>query len=275
MRLRLAALLIAACAAATAPALSAFPGADEPAGPAPLAALEMLDRGDGPEAWAVNLLAGPVEVRLRAQRGMPLASPPLPARATVPALGRVLVARVQRADAQLVLEVVPGRPGARARDVEYGWPLGTRSVQVAQGWGGAFSHRDDENRHAVDFAVPEGTPVLAAREGVVMQVEAGFAAGGLGSPDDVERANFVRILHDDGTMAVYAHLARGGVRVRPGERVRRGQPIGSSGNSGYSGGPHLHFAVQANHGMRLASLPFRMFGPGGILRFSDAAPRAD
>lgn len=275
VRLRLAALLIAACGTAAGPAVAAPPGHHVPAGPAPLAALDMVDRGDGPEAWAENLIAGPVEVRLRAHRGTPAACPPLPARATVPARGRVLVSRVQHADAELVLEVVPGHPGARPRDVEYGWPLATRSLQVSQGWGGGFSHRDDENRHAVDFAVPEGTPVLAAREGVVMQVEAGFATGGLDSPDDVDRANFVRILHDDGTMAVYAHLAQGGARVRPGERVRRGQPIGSSGNSGYSGGPHLHFAVQANRGMRLVSLPFRMFGPGGILRFSDATPRGD
>src|SRR5690606_5211211 len=125
-----------------------------------------------------NLTAGPVEVRLRAHRGTPAASPSLPARATVPAHGRVLVSRVQRADAELVLEVVPGHSGARPRDVEYGWPLATRSLQVTQGWGGGFSHRDDENRHAVDFAVPEGTPVLAARDGVVMQVEAGFADRG-------------------------------------------------------------------------------------------------
>ena len=136
---------------------------------------------------------------------------------------------------------------------------------------GAISHRDDENRHAVDFTVPEGTPVLAARDGVVMQVEARFAGGGLRSTDDTARANFIRILHADGTMALYAHLAPGGVGVGAGERVRRGQRIGTSGNTGYSGGPHLHFAIQANRGLRLASIPFRMFGPGGILRFSDAA----
>lgn len=239
--------------------------------PAPLARLELLDTGDGPEAWAGNLLSGPIEVRLRALDAVPASSPPLPARATVPALGRTLVARLARADARLVLDVVPGHPGARPRDVEYGWPLDTRVLGVGQGWGGAFSHRDDENRYAIDLAAPEGTPVLAARDGVVMQVETGYAAGGLGSPDDIARANFIRILHDDGTMAVYAHLAPGGARVRQGQRVRRGQHIGASGNTGYSGGPHLHFVVQANRGMRLAALPFRMFGPGGILRFTDAA----
>ena len=258
------AVIVAALVVAS-PALAADDG------PAPLARLDIVDRGQGPEAWAENLLSGPIEVVLRSIGHAPPAQPALPARATVPARARVLVSRIQRADAQLVLEVVPGHPGARPRDVEYAWPLGTHVLRIGQGWGGVFSHRDDENRHAVDFAVPEGTPVLAARDGVVMQAEGRFAGGGLHSTDDTARANFIRILHDDGTMALYAHLAPGGTSVAAGDRVRRGQRIGTSGNTGYSGGPHLHFAIQANRGLRLASIPFRMFGPGGILRFSEAA----
>lgn len=263
----LAALL--ADAAGARPPAGAGPGRSEAA---PLARLEIVDRGRGTEAWAWNLVHGPIEVRLRARRGHVETEPALPARATVPALDRTLVARVDRGDGELVLDVVPGHPGARPADVEYAWPLGTPVLRVGQGWGGRFSHADDENRYAVDFAAPEGTPVLAARDGVVMQVEGGFAEGGLDAPDDLGRANFVRVLHADGTMAVYAHLAPGGVQVRAGERVRRGQRIGTSGSTGYSGGPHLHFAVQANRGMRLVALPFRMFGPGGILRFSEPPP---
>ncbi|WP_235972875.1 M23 family metallopeptidase [Luteimonas sp. MC1895] len=272
--LAMAVAIAIAIAALPAAAAAASDGAGAGAGerdPAPLARLEIVDRGAGPEAWAENLLSGPIEVMLRATGAAPPAEPALPARATVPARARVLVSRIGRADAQLVLEVVPGHPGARPLDGEYAWPLGSRTLRVSQGWGGTFSHRDDENRHAVDFATPEGTPVLAAREGVVMQVEDRFGSGGLGSSDDTGRANFVRILHNDGTMALYAHLAPAGARVRAGERVRRGQRIATSGNTGYSGGPHLHFAVQANRGLRLVSLPFRMFGPGGILRFTDAA----
>jgi murein DD-endopeptidase MepM/ murein hydrolase activator NlpD len=73
-------------------------------------------------------------------------------------------------------------------------------------------------------------------------------------------------------MALYAHLETGGVLVRIGQRVRRGQTIGRSGNTGHSTAPHLHFVVQANRGMRLHSLPFRMFGPQGILRFRETPP---
>src|SRR5690606_18341044 len=100
-------------------ALVALPAAAADAGqgaPAPLARLEIVDRGGQPEAWAENLLAGPIEVVLRAIGVAPSAEPALPARATVPARARVLVSRIGRADAPLVLEVVPGHPGARPLD---------------------------------------------------------------------------------------------------------------------------------------------------------------
>jgi murein DD-endopeptidase MepM/ murein hydrolase activator NlpD len=109
---------------------------------------------------------------------------------------------------------------------------------------------------------------LAARGGVVMQVESDFEKAGLNLEKYGGRANFVRILHDDGTMGLYAHLDLDGVLVRVGQRVHTGQQIGRSGNTGFTTGPHLHFAVQVNRGMRLLSIPFRMSGPGGPLRIA-------
>ena len=247
---------------------------DVATGPAAMARLRIEHGDGGVQAWVDNLLAGPIEVMLHAEGGGALASdPPLPARGTVPAQSAGLLARITRGNPRLRVTAVPGTPNARPRDVEYAWPLQTPSLRVQQAWGGRFSHGDDENRHAVDFAVPVGTAVLAARDGVVMQSEAGFADAAPGEDDDalVARANFIRILHDDGTMALYAHLRPGGVLVRLGQRVRRGQVIGLSGNTGRSTAPHLHFVVQANRGMRLHSVPFRMFGPRGILRFAEAA----
>src|SRR3546814_2414585 len=86
-------------------------------------------------------------------------------------------------------------------------------------WGGRHSHADAENRHAVDFAADPGTVVFAARDGVVMRIRMAGppAAGGHGD------ANLIRILHDDGSMAVYAHLQPGGALVQRGQRVQIGR----------------------------------------------------
>jgi len=216
--------------------------------------------------WADNALAGPIEVMLRASGGTTLPSdPPLPARAGVPAAGSALVARLRLPSGRsgewpLSLSGVPGSSNARPRDIEYALPLHQRENRIDQGFEGRFSHDDEQNRYALDFAADIGTPVVAARAGTVMQVEYGFRASGRSFGEYASRANFIRVLHDDGTMALYAHLAPDGVLVRQGQQVRAGQRIGLSGNTGYSTAPHLHFALQVNRGMRLVSIPFRMHG---------------
>lgn len=248
-----------------------------PATPSVAARLRIEHRPDGDLAWVDNLLAGPIEVLLHGSAAAEIVSDPaLPARAGVDARQSALVAVIRPGRYQLRLEAVPGSSNASPRrDAEYGYPLRTGALRVQQAWGGRFSHADAENRHAVDFAAPTGTPVLAARDGVVMQVEAAFDDEDDAGADAVDRANFVRILHDDGSMALYAHLEPDGALVRVGTRVRRGQPIARSGNTGFSTGPHLHFVVQVNRGMRLESIPFRMFGPQGVLRFDTVPPGSD
>ncbi len=243
----------------------------EPAGP--IAGLRFETRRDGIEVWADNRLSGPIQVELRPAAGrVDGAEPALPARATLAALDRRMVARLPRGTAaEFDLDAVHGDPRAQPEDVEYGYPLRTGELRIEQGWGGSFSHHDAENRYGIDFAADIGTDVLAARAGTVMEIEGGYATAGQDARGDATRANFVRIVHADGSMALYAHLDAGGVLVRPGQRVRKGETIARSGNTGFTTGPHLHFAVQVNRGMRLESIPFRMFGPQGILRF--AAPR--
>ncbi len=81
--------------------------------------------------------------------------------------------------------------------------------------------------------------MLAAHGGVVMDIRED-------SPDDGQgegRHNRVFIQHDDGTVAFYAHLQQHGVEVEPGDAVAIGQFIAWNGNSGLTGGPHLHFGV--------------------------------
>ena len=110
--------------------------------------------------------------------------------------------------------------------------------------------------------MPIGTPVYAARSGIVLEAEDDFYNGGSNKAYTSE-ANNIRILHDDGSMAVYAHLELEKAQVHPGMEVEAGQLIGYSGNTGFSTGPHLHFAVQINKGMELVSVPFTFINPQG------------
>jgi len=136
------------------------------------------------------------------------------------------------------------------------------SFQISQAFGGSFSHTDEQNKYAVDIVMPIGTPVHAARSGIVLEAEDDFYKGGTNKAYSSE-ANNIRILHDDGSMAIYAHLELEKAQVYPGLAVTAGQLIGYSGNTGFSSGPHLHFAVQINRGMRLVSVPFTFINLAG------------
>lgn len=118
-----------------------------------------------------------------------------------------------------------------------------QAYAVTQAYGGKLSsHNNRENLYAVDFAMPRGTPIVAARAGVVIDATFRHQEGGY-DVRFLDKANTVAIAHDDGTVAEYAHLSPGEQVVTPGQRVAAGDLIGHSGNTGYSSGPHLHFIV--------------------------------
>jgi len=142
------------------------------------------------------------------------------------------------------------------------YPLAT-SYAVSQAFPDVVTHTDPASRHAFDFVMPIGTAVHAARDGIVVDVASDYYEAGLDPNVDGPRANIVRVLHDDGTMALYAHLNWNSIRVVPGQHVRRGEHIADSGNTGFSSGPHLHFVVQRNDGGRLVSVPIEFVGPAG------------
>ncbi len=161
-----------------------------------------------------------------------------------------------------------GDPAARPHDYAYRLPYRTgKTFSVLQGFHGAFSHRGS-NEYAIDFDCPVATHVLAARPGVV--VAANAAAQGSGTtPEFLEyrRTNFVLVLHDDGTLGEYMHLAPSGVLVRAGQRVARGDERALSGNTGFSSTPHLHFQVMTagDDGRSARSFPFRIaVGPNVV-----------
>jgi len=148
-------------------------------------------------------------------------------------------------------------------DARYAWPFGGGEPRlVSQGVDGGHTHRGPL-RHAFDFTMPEGTPVLAAREGVVVRVRDGFERGGL-DPALEPQSNLVVVMHADGSFASYGHL-QPGIEVREGQRVAVGQRLGRSGATGYAAGPHLHFQV----GMVLGGDDARTTIP---IRFDDGTP---
>jgi len=153
-----------------------------------------------------------------------------------------------------------GDPSARPEPYAYRLPYRAgKTFSVLQGFHGAFSHRGS-NEYAIDFDCPVATQVVAARPGTV--VAANAAAMGSGTtPDFLEysRTNFVLVMHDDGTLGEYMHLAPSGVRVTVGQRVDRGDELALSGNTGYSSTPHLHFQVitAAGDGVSAQSFPFQ------------------
>jgi murein DD-endopeptidase MepM/ murein hydrolase activator NlpD len=168
--------------------------------------------------------------------------------------------------ARLSWKAILGAPGAQhAPHMPYRAPfaVGT-SYLITQAFPMRATHTSSADQFAIDIALPDGTPVDAAREGVVINVRHDRYLGAA-TPIMLDQANMVEILHDDGTIAVYAHLHWDSVRVQPGQFVRRGEYIANSGSTGFSSGAHLHFAVVRNSGMAAQSVPVEFAGPGGAV----------
>jgi len=119
------------------------------------------------------------------------------------------------------------------------FPVG-KSYVLSQSY--CNSHGGHANQLAYDFALPIGDTVTAARAGNVLEIREDLLDNGNSS--DPGARNHVFILHQDGTVAFYAHLQENGVLVEKGEQVEAGQILATSGNSGNTGNfPHLHFGV--------------------------------
>ena len=125
-------------------------------------------------------------------------------------------------------------------------------ARVTQAFHGFETHHE-ELAYAVDFACEPGTPITAARDGVVWSIR---KDSNTSCPDEscINDANYVVVDHGDGTYAAYFHLQHQGVVVEPGDQVCRGQLLGLCGDTGFATAPHLHFSVL---GPNWSTLPMR------------------
>ena len=97
-----------------------------------------------------------------------------------------------------------------------------------------------------DFAAPEGTPIMASGDGIV--IKASWCGGG---------GNCVKIKHNSAYTTVYAHMSKFAANIKKGKRVKQGQTIGFVGSTGKSTGPHLHYEVIHN-GKRINSQTLKL-----------------
>ena len=223
--------------------------------------LETQKHDAGETLLVRNDLYAPVEVELSLNNvSNAVGAPEKPIRWVLPPRSKIRLATLAPADASKAmrykprLRYAPGRPAPAALALPLPAALGGRPVPPDPG-----RQRPQPlhpGRYAQDVAMPEGTPIVAARPGMVVKIENQQSGRG-NNPS----GNFVRILHNDGTMGVYLHLMRGSVKVQEGQRVAIGEQIGRSGNTGNSTGPHLHFVIQRNVGLALESIPFQFAQP--------------
>ncbi len=160
----------------------------------------------------------------------------------------------------LLAEFTPINPMQRwTYQTHYKWQIGGRLAKipapylyrlpfegdsrVIQAAHGALSHQiGTPSEEAIDFEIPVGTKVRAARAGEVVAYR-NDCTGGTFDSKSFYQNNYVIIRHDDGTYAKYLYLKQDGVLVKIGERVNEGQTIALSGITGERATPHLHFAV--------------------------------
>lgn len=172
-----------------------------------------------------NALADPTQL----EEGTLLFIPGARRELQVPPAGEVPAARVEARPSRRIGPAGIPRAGTHALDpAAHGAPLSWPAPGVLIS---GFGPRERDRHEGIDLACPEGTPVLAADEGVVL-----FAGEQRGY------GNLVLLAHDGDLVTVYAHNSEN--LVGKGDRVARGEEIARVGHTGNATGPHLHFEVR-------------------------------
>ena len=144
----------------------------------------------------------------------------------------------------VVLALVAGSAAADP----YRWPLDGGTVTAYYDHGNTTDWRCQSHTYSghrgTDVGVPRQTQVYAALGGWVKHRTDGFGDGYLGSTDGGGFGNLAAIFHGDGDETIYAHMSAGSGIPALGATVACGAPVGRSGTSGNSSGPHLHFETR-------------------------------
>ena len=135
--------------------------------------------------------------------------------------------------------------------------------EVTQGEMGTFSHFG-EFLYSIDFDLIE-EEFTAMRDGIVVFVKEDSNEGGADRSFE-DKANFIWVLQPDGSVGRYVHLQQNGALVNLGDKVKAGDVIGLSGNTGFTSGPHLHVQVVFPKGFEgEEKIPIRFQGIEGAL----------
>lgn len=150
-----------------------------------------------------------------------------------------------------------GDPNMTSYDSIYNYQLPFpkhKNYNILQGNSTNFTHNNDFSRYALDFRMPIGDTICAARNGYVVGITEKHSKHGT-DKSYRDYANYLTICHDDGTFSQYVHLDKNGALVEVNDYVEVGQSIAISGHTGWSTEPHLHFAVFKVKPFEFVSVP--------------------
>lgn len=230
-----------------------------PAKPTSKIKLYNIKSNQGYTLFAKNAFYTPVEVGFISPISQKLISKVIPARSSA-----ALFESKKKAP-KLNYRWALGDPKSVADNYQYHAPFGSpKGHRITQGFNGKFSHTNDYNKYAVDIAMDVGTYLTAVRAGIVIWVKDDYHMSGT-TNYFLDKANGIQVLHDDGTFSSYAHILMDTALVKEGDKVALGDKLARSGSSGFSTGPHLHFSIIKNAGLKNIAIPFKFVDNKGMV----------
>lgn len=212
---------------------------------------------DGFTLYATNSFYTPVEVGFTS----PFSKKSI--RMVIPARGKKVLLVSKSKPPKLNYRWALGEPLRTVENYTYHAPFSSpKAHRITQAFNGKYSHYNDYNKYAVDIAMDVGAYLTAVRPGVVVWVKDDYHMSGT-TRYFLDKANGIKVLHDDGTFSLYAHILMDTALVKEGDKVAIGDRLARSGSSGFSTGPHLHFSILKNSGLKNVSIPFKFIDDKG------------